>query len=325
MSDEINTSEMSRKVADPGFVACSVMCYLGIQGAVLRVGLEMYLSAVWEGYRSALPEEKAKREMRTFYDETFVQGFRVSKILKNILTFAVKNELPLKVQKVIPKRVFAKNKRIQKIRNQLLKYLTKKIAKKASLIVAEQVLRKAVLVADLAVAGGCVAKCSVEKFARDVGKVYHKTISDFPNAYCATLGIVEGVTQGFARDVIFRPMEEAKFSMDTTNWRFSERNEVHLDFHVISKLLWTNKIRNLGIDDFLTFMPKKLPDIPQFKKSSLDGIAKTLSKDGESEPAMRKRLDKFTYLEFIRYLVDTKVIQFVRSPQDTVDQWYEYY
>ena len=239
----------SQGIADDNFKVCVVLCYLGLPPSLLKTGVELFVRAVAEQYRATYDLAKADKEFRCWKEE--FRAYGVVKTIKHILSFAVRGKFSfIPVTKLAPKTKI--------LQEMLYRFLVKRVAKSASLALAEQVLRKVTLVVELGFASACVAKCSAEAYARlllQLGEYIGQGV-------VVGLKIVEGLA-GVAREVgvavFVHPLLTARASLDPYNWTLSDQlpDLTRGDIQAVALYVWT-KVKDLKPDDFPQFMTTPL-------------------------------------------------------------------
>ena len=326
-----DTLESNREVPEPAILVCTLLCYLGIPPAMWKSAVEFLLLAVAEQYRSAYGIAQAEKEFRAWKNK--FSGYSTLKVLKLILEFSTEGKLSfIRVSKLAPSTVLLQKK--------LQTYLVEKGAKLAAQQVAAQVLRKVILVTELAFAGGCLGLCTAEAGGRAIVKMTQTVAAGVVEA----MNIIDGVGQvtfAIGVAVFIRPVLVARASIDQSNWVLEGLPaSLTRDLNATFGILWVTKIRDLTPDGFLAVVSSPLASL---------GIPTTLLRDissglAEASPPKHglvgiflppeilqadtqrqksdtiQRIETMKLYEFVQYLAEKGYLRFKTSPEVIADR-----
>lgn len=321
----------NREIAEPGLVVCTVLCYLGVPPSILKTGIELVVRAVSEQYAEAYGVAEGQKQFRA-WKKKFLP-FSAVKGLKVIFEFSALGKIS-----IVPiTRLYPKATVLQK---QLQDYLIRKGAKLGAQKAVAQVLRKVVLVTELAFAGGCLAKCTAETYAR----MLLLTTKIMADGIGVALDLIEGIgriANEFGVAVFVRPLMVARATFDQSNWIISGLpDQLARDLNFTFGFLWMTKIKDMNPDQLLEFLGRSMlgAGVP---KTLLDEIVRGLAEakppqhgfaiiffppeilqaeNRRQKMATIQSIQALKIYEFIQYLAQNGYLRFKIDPQAIVDQ-----
>jgi hypothetical protein len=294
------------RLADPSFLVCLVLCYLGIPPGLWRTVVNQVLQAVSEEYKTRYGEQRGSAEFESWRAElTLWSAFN---ILKFVLVFLGEGKIgPISLT----------NASALAIRQRLLEWLAVRGVETAAVEAASQIIRKVAIFIELAWVAGCGAYCGATAVANALLEFGQSAIS----AISSFVSVLSQAGAAFGR-AIARPILIARITMDPSNWDVSslptrsaaDMNAIGLAF----RLAFTP-------DSFLTYMARTLSsfNIANILEELAQDINSTLQRRGGFIAVVTftpEFIGGLTPIQLVNILRDYGLLRFIASPEQLADQ-----
>ncbi|MCC9076843.1 hypothetical protein FKZ61_012065 [Litorilinea aerophila] len=311
MADLDTPEEPDTGGQDPGFILSVVLCYLGIPPSLWKTVTEELLQAVWEEYRETYDEAAAQEKFRS-YRRAFY-AYSPFKILKLVLTFAVQGKIG-----IIPVRSEA----ARRLQAQIMKRLMAYGATEAGIKAVEAVLRKALLIVELAFLGGCMLLA----FAEKLGQAVLALIEGMVKGIEITMEfgrIMGGLGRGILEQIFLQPLLVARATLDPANWQLSTVTPgLARDLQEFGRAIW-QEIEGDDLDTLLAKQDLAIEDYPLDRallQRVVDGINADMAAWGSGQQLTLEEVSAMTPLALVRFLHSQKLLTFVAHPETIADE-----
>ncbi|OUC08210.1 hypothetical protein RY27_10345, partial [Litorilinea aerophila] len=235
------------------------------------------------------------------------------KILKLVLTFAVQGKIG-----IIPVRSEA----ARRLQAQIMKRLMAYGATEAGIKAVEAVLRKALLIVELAFLGGCMLLA----FAEKLGQAVLALIEGMVKGIEITMEfgrIMGGLGRGILEQIFLQPLLVARATLDPANWQLSTVTPgLARDLQEFGRAIW-QEIEGDDLDTLLAKQDLAIEDYPLDRallQRVVDGINADMAAWGSGQQLTLEEVSAMTPLALVRFLHSQKLLTFVAHPETIADE-----
>ena len=216
------------RLEDPGFLICTAFCYLGVPPSAVKDIIQSLLECISTEMRAA---DQASYQKRFAQARDDLAAYSKVRMASTAMRFLLHGEL-------IP--MVNMTARTRPVRERIIARLMAAGLTHGGLLAAEAVLRKVVLVADLAIAGGCVAYCGVTEMAQRLTELTEAAAGGLAEGVHALEATGRGVGEAIGA-AVGSAVATVYGSLDPANWRLSPAlpDATRADVSVLGAVLWS--------------------------------------------------------------------------------------
>lgn len=228
VSEPSGSIPVDERLSDPGFVICTAFCYLGVPPGFFKDLVQFFLEAVFHEMREA-DRRGYTRRFETFRND--LAAYSKVRLVARVLRWVVHGEIGIAG---LPVRVATA--RAVATRAAVVRLLRQWGVRQASLVAAEQVVRRLVLVADIAIAGACGAYCGATAIGRTIVEITEAVVQGLADALAAVRQLSAAWGEAFST-FVFEAIARHYGMLDPANWRLAPSLDTR-DMSALGMSLW---------------------------------------------------------------------------------------